>query len=91
MCCEIIIDFFDEMTVKHCDVVGNDDYMSNCYSAYDQLNNNGGLTLISPAYYEFGKMLMKEVRNVTTRKSFLRHGNDFAKMAHKLLMENEYI
>jgi hypothetical protein len=84
-----LLNFLSEMTVRHCDVVGNDDYMTNCYSSYDQMNNNGGLTLISPAYYPFGKMLMKEVRNVTTRKSFLLHGNDFAKKAHKLLLEND--
>jgi hypothetical protein len=84
-----LLNLLDEMTVRHCNVVGNDDYMSNCYSSYDQMNNNGGLTQISPAYYQFGKMLMKEVRHVTTRKSFLLYGNDFAKTAHKVLMKND--
>ena len=84
-----ILNFFDAMTSEHCDIVGNDAYMSKCYSPYDQLNNHGALSLISQNYYHFAELLMQEIRNVTTKKFFLEHGNKFAKNAFKLLSGNE--
>jgi hypothetical protein len=84
-----MLNFFEGMTSKHCDVVNNDAYMSKCYSPYDQLNNHGALTLVSQNYYHFAELLMKEIRNVTTKNFFLEYGNHFAKNAFKILSGNE--
>jgi hypothetical protein len=64
------------MRVLHCDVIGDLDYLENCYSDHLQLENNGGLTLVSHEYFEFGTFLMNIIVRSLTQTHITNEGNE---------------
>jgi hypothetical protein len=64
------------MRVLHCDVIGDPDYLKNCYSDHLQLENNGGLTLVSPEYFKFGTFLMTVIVKALTQTHITNEGNN---------------
>jgi hypothetical protein len=64
------------MRVLHEDVIGDLDYLENCYSEHLQLENNGGLTLVSPKYFDFGTFLMSVIAESFTQAHIVNEGND---------------
>jgi hypothetical protein len=64
------------MRVLHKDVIGDTDYLENCYSDHLQLENNGGLTLLSRKYFDFGTFLMSIIANAFTQAHIVNEGNE---------------
>jgi hypothetical protein len=56
------------MKIRHWEALGNEDYMRDCYAPSDAMRNLGGLTLISPMYFEFGLKLMSVIRTLISKK-----------------------
>ena len=61
--------FLKNMRYSHKEALSNKDYLMNCYSPYDQINNLGGKCLISPVYYNFAKSLLAAVRKHMNEKN----------------------
>jgi hypothetical protein len=78
----------ESMQVYEHDIILDSEYMESCYAERDQLRNQGGLTLVSKDFFEFGKQLMREVSKFTIA-TFKARGNAAAKESHSLILNNE--
>ena len=80
-----------EMRFQHKDTVNDLNYSSKCYSTYDKLNNNGGLTLISPRYYDFYSKLMSKIRGLTDHSKLLDERNGWLSLSIKKMEEDSQL
>ena len=82
------IAFMKDMRILHHEAILLPDYMANCYEPLDILSNMGGLTLVSPEYFNFGNKIMKLVAEAVDVKKFKNLGNECIKKGRKLVTEN---
>jgi hypothetical protein len=85
-----VINLLDTMCISHYEALGNEEYMKNCYSLSDQIINRGGLKLISPAFFECSKVLVRE-NEYFDKKILERKGKDSIKWAYERLLQNASI
>ena len=64
------------MIILHKNALLDSEYTDNIYAYNDQLWNEGGLTLVSPEYYNFADSIMTKIRSYTTFEALSKHGND---------------
>jgi hypothetical protein len=64
------LDYMNRMVYRHADALVDIEYLQNCYDDYFQLKNCGGLTLVSPAYFEFGKLLLQRQASTPAYRGF---------------------
>ena len=55
---ETELDFLTEMRITDAEAMLDDKYMSECYDYEMQTKNHGGMTLVAPEYFDFGRRLM---------------------------------
>ena len=84
------------MRILHKDTLLNSEYTDNMYSYNDQLCNKGGLTLVSPEYYNFADSIMTKIRSYATFESLDKYGNDLLLIIDKrivddLQLQNQFI
>jgi hypothetical protein len=63
-------------------------YLEECYDGIYRLRNCGGLTLVSPQYFEFGKSLMQVIVNSLGMKHFDIIGSDAVKKSCVYIEKN---
>ena len=64
------------MRIAHQEAILNEDYKKNCYEPLDMLSNLGGLTLVSPQFFPFGKKLMNVVGVAVTEDKIVQTGKE---------------
>ena len=84
------------MKILHKDALLDSEYTDNMYSYNDQLCNKGGLTLVSPEYYNFADSIMIKTRSYATFEALCKHGNDLLIIIDKrieddLQLQNQFI
>ena len=72
-----VYNYLMEIRYQHHDAIKDEDYMKFCYSTYDQFNNDGGLTLISPLYYNFFHNLLITIRKASEKFTFIDDRNEW--------------
>ena len=75
------------MRIFHHDAINNATYLEDCYDDFDILRNKGWLTLVSPAYFEFGNDLLTKIRTKCNQKKFRELGNSCIKIAKEEVLE----
>lgn len=85
-----MITHLDTMRIFHNEAVQDDEYMRNCYSDSDLSNNDGWLSLVSSAYFPFGKKLLEAIRGEINVQSIECHGNKAVIQAITKLNESEH-
>jgi hypothetical protein len=78
---EPLIQHLDGMRCFHHHAIIDEEYMKNCYSQADQSRNGGWLSLVSKDYFEFGKVLLSQIRDKVQQKQWGRNGNASIKVA----------
>ena len=76
-----LIQHLDGMRIFHHRAIVDQEYMKNCYSQADQTRNGGWLSLVSKDYFEFGKVLLSQIRDKVQQKEWGRNGNASIKVA----------
>jgi hypothetical protein len=76
-----IVEFLKEMRIFHHDAINNKTYLEDCYDDFDILRNKGWLTLVSPAYFEFGNELLTKIRTKCNQKKLRELGNSCIQIA----------
>ena len=69
------LDFVGTMRYFHHEAKLNETYMRDCYDGTHRFMNCGGLALVSPQHYEFGKSLMQVIVDALDEKDFDEHGS----------------
>jgi hypothetical protein len=83
------LDFLADMRSFHRDIIDNQDYIKDCYPARVELINRGFLSLVSPAFFKFGKLLIEFVCEHFTARRIKTEGTANAKKAMtELCIEN---
>ena len=78
---EPLIKHLDGMRCYHHHAIIDPEYLKNCYSDSDQSRNGGWLSLVSKEYFEFGKVLLSQVRHNVRDQQWGRQGNRSIKVA----------
>jgi hypothetical protein len=78
---EPLIQHLDGMRCFHHHAIIDPEYMKNCYSHSDQSRNGGWLSLVSKDYFEFGKVLLSQIRHNVREKQWGMQGNQSIKVA----------
>jgi hypothetical protein len=81
--------FVDEMYILHVEAMGNSWYMEHCYSTSLQLCNQGGLKLVSPSYFEYGKSLMKLIGSLFNLRALGKHGRRSIAKAYDTVVRDD--
>lgn len=63
-------------------------YLEKCYDGIYRLRNCGGLTLVSPQYFEFGQSLMQVLVNSLSMEHFDVLGSDAVKKSWDYIEKN---
>jgi len=79
-------DYIERMKIRHWEAIINEEYFRSCYSPSDAMRNRGGLTLVSPIYFSFGRNMMAAVRNVTNQETISEKKNACMVAAENALM-----
>ena len=82
---EPLIQHLDGMRCFHHRALIDPEYMKHCYSQADQSRNGGWLSLVSKEFFNFGKVLLKKIRESVQQDHWGRHGNASIKMAAKAI------
>ena len=77
------VEFIRQMILRHADAIQDPDYMNNCYDTVLMLKNNGGLTLVTKEYFNFGKALTKVVAESMDKQSMEKEGDECLTLARK--------
>jgi hypothetical protein len=78
---EPLIQHLDGTCCFHHHVIIDPEYMKNCYAHADQSRNGGWLSLVSKEFFDFGKVLLSQVRNNVRQTQWGRQGNQSIKVA----------
>jgi hypothetical protein len=78
---EPLIQHLDGMRCFHHHAIIDPEYMKNCYSHTDQSRNGGWLSLVSKEFFDFGRVLLSQVRHNVRQKQWGRQGNQSIKVA----------
>jgi hypothetical protein len=78
---EPLIQHLDGMRCFHHHAIIDPEYMKNCYSHTDQSRNGGWLSLVSKHFFEFGKVLLSQIRHNVREEQWSRQGNQSIKVA----------
>lgn len=70
------IEFLDSMRYFDHEAALNPTYLEECYDGIFRLGNCGGLTLVSPEYFAFGRNLMQVIVGALCERDFERRGNE---------------
>jgi hypothetical protein len=76
-----IVEFLGGMRIFHHEAITNDTYLRDCYDDFDILRNKGWLTLVSPAYFQFGSDVLARIRSKCNQKKLRELGNSCIKTA----------
>jgi hypothetical protein len=76
-----LIQHLDGMRCFHHHAIIDPEYMKNCYSQADQSRNGGWLSLVSKEFFDFGKVLLCQIRDNVPQKKWGRRGNASIKIA----------
>jgi hypothetical protein len=82
------LDFVGRMRYFDHQAAQNKTYLEECYDGIYHLRNCGGLTLVSPQYFEFGKSLMQVIVNSLGMKHFDIIGSDAMKKSRVYIEKN---
>jgi hypothetical protein len=82
------LDFVGRMRYFDHQAAQNKTYHEECYDGIYRLQNCGGLTLVSPQYFEFGKSLMQVIVNSLGMKHFNIIGSEAVKKLHVYIEKN---
>jgi hypothetical protein len=88
---EPLIQHLDRMRCFHHHAIINQEYMKNCYSQADQTRNGGWLSLVSKEYFDFGKVLLSQIRDNVQEKHWGRNGNASIEVAAAVISKNSRI
>jgi hypothetical protein len=86
---EQLIQHLDGMRCFHHHAIIDPEYMENCYSHSDQSRNSGWLSLVSKEYFEFGRVLLSQVRHNVQQKQWDRQGNQSIKVAAEAICKDD--
>jgi hypothetical protein len=78
---EPLIHHLDGMRCFHYHAIIDPEYMKHCYSHSDQSRNGGWLSLVSKDFFEFGRVLLSQIRHNVREKQWGRQGNQSIKVA----------
>jgi hypothetical protein len=73
------LDFLADMRSFHHDIIDNQDYIKNCYQSRVELINRDYLSLVSPTFFDFGKLLIEFVCAHFTAERIKTEGTTHAK------------
>jgi len=71
-----MLDFVSAMRYFDHQAALDEAYLRDCYDGIYRLTNCGGLTLVAPRYFEFGKSLMQVIVNALSMEDFDQYGSD---------------
>ena len=83
----MLLRYMDGMVLRHHEALLDEDYLANCYDSFYQLKNNGGLTLVSRAYFEFGGELIQLIANTLSQITITFEGDAFLVAARTRVIE----
>jgi len=89
-----VVDCILCMRVLHAEAVQDKTYISQYYSEYIRVRNQGGLALIAHEFFDWALKLLSTIRLSFTEETIKRMGNDCMKVAYEEvtnIMENEKI
>jgi hypothetical protein len=86
--CEKVL-FIKNMIYTHEEAMGDVEYSSFHYSTFDMMWNNGGLTLIHPAYINFANELVVAMMSVINMDSFFTNKNSICADARQAIKDDE--
>ena len=91
-----IFKYLKRMRILYKDALLDSEYTDNMYSYNNQLCNKGGLTLVSPEYYNFADIIMTKMRSYAIFEALGKDGNDFLMIIDKRLdddlqLQNQFI
>ena len=88
--CELlpILEFIDNMKIRHELAILDRIYMDECYSVSDQIHNKGGLTLVSMEYFNFGRQLVSKIYASFNEKRMAKDGNNSLENSYRELVED---
>jgi hypothetical protein len=66
---EPLIQHLDKMRFFHHNAIIDQEYMQHCYSQADQSRNGGWLSLVSKEFFDFGKVLLSQIRDSVKQNS----------------------
>ncbi len=81
-----IIEFLVGMRIFHHNAINNQSYREKCYDDFDILRNKGWMTLISPAYFDFGIKLLTVIRSRCNQDKLKELGNSCIKIAKEAVL-----
>jgi hypothetical protein len=73
------LDFVSEIRYLDYEAALNPSYLKDCYDGIYRFKNCGGLALVSPQYFGFGKELMQVIVDSLSPKDFDQHGSNAVK------------
>ena len=85
------VTFLREMRILHSQAILMPDYMENCYEPLDVMTNLGGLTLVAPEFFEFGKVLVKAAAEALSQDKLRKEGNKSMEVAREKVDDNKEI
>ena len=85
---EPLMHHLDGMRCFHHHAIIDPEYLKNCYSHADQSRNGGWLSLVSKEYFEFGRVLLSQVRKNVQQKQWERQGNQSIKVAAEAICKD---
>ena len=86
---ESVIAFLKSMRILHREALVNEDYMRNCYAETDKMLNHGGLTLISPPFFQFATQLIHLCDVEISYETISERGNKSYNLASKNILGNK--
>ena len=87
--CKHPVHYIQKMFIRHEQALLDPYYLQNCYDSVLLLKNNGGLTLVSRCYFEFGMDLMRTIVEAMDQESMEREGDECLKAARARVREQE--
>jgi len=84
---EDVMVFLELLFISHEEAVEDRSYMEMCYSTSDQIRNRGRLKLVAPAFFDFGRCLIRQVQ-IFDRMQVKRKGGGSVKWAFEKLIQN---
>lgn len=69
------LDFVSQIRYFEHEAALNPEYLLDCYDGIFRFQNSGGLALVSPQYFSFGKELMQVVVNSLHSSDFDKYGD----------------
>jgi len=85
----LICAYLRDMRILHKQALLNKEYMETCYSNIDKMNNHGGLSLVSPHYFDFAIFLVSSIRLEVTEEKILERKNKSYVMAVNIILEKK--